>query len=454
VKRFLYRQLLAWKSSENRKPLLLQGARQVGKTFLLKEFASREYQDCAYFNFEQNPELSALFTSSLSPDILIESLGTLLGRKIEPGSTLIIFDEIQEAPRAITSLKYFCEQAPGHHVAAAGSLLGVSVGKPTSFPVGKVNFMTLYPMSFFEYLAALNEDRLVEHLENHSLSEPLLEVFHEKLTRLFKYYLYIGGMPEVVQDYIENKDIENVRRLQEEILDAYERDFSKHSSPDEAIRTSQVWRSIPAQLAKENKKFKYSEVKKGGRASRFQLAIEWLRKAGLIYVVYNIKVPKLPLAGYVDDGKFKIYMLDSGLLGAMLKVPSRVIVLEDRLFSEYRGAFIENYVSQELSCSSDLGDIFYWTSKSEAEVDFIVSNGSEIFPLEVKGGVSRKTKSLRIYADKYHPGSIFRTSPRNFTRDGDFTNIPLYAISLFPSGISPVALKMTSNPPQAVKKGP
>jgi predicted AAA+ superfamily ATPase len=433
MERFLYEQLLAWKSNEDRKPLLLQGARQVGKTFLLKEFAEREYRDCAYFNFEQNPELGKLFDSSLSPDILIESLSALIGRKIEPGSTLIFFDEIQESPRSITSLKYFYEQAPKYHIVSAGSLLGVSVGKPTSFPVGKVSFMTLYPMSFFEYLVAMKEDMLVKRLKDQAFSKPLPEIFHEKLTRLFKYYLYIGGMPEVVQDYIKKKDIENARRLQEEILNAYERDFSKHSSPSEAIRVSQVWRSIPEQLAKENKKFKYSEVKKGGRASRFEAAIEWLRKAGLIYAVYNIKVPKLPLASYVDDSKFKIYLLDSGLLGALLKIPSRVIILGDKLFSEYSGAFIENFVSQELSVHIDSEEIFYWTSKSEAEVDFIVPIGSKIFPLEVKGGLSRRTKSLRVYAEKYKPSAIFRTSPRNFTRDGDFTNIPLYAISLLPT---------------------
>ncbi len=433
MERFLYQQLLAWKSNEGRKPLLLQGARQVGKTFLLKEFAGREYRDCAYFNFEQNPELGKLFGSSLSPDILIESLSALMGRKIEPASTLIFFDEIQESPRAITSLKYFYEQAPEYHIVSAGSLLGVSVGKPTSFPVGKVSFMTLYPMSFFEYLVAMKEDMLVKRLKDQPFSKPLPEIFHEKLTRLFKYYLYIGGMPEVVQDYIKKKDIENVRRLQKEILNAYERDFSKHSSPSDAIRISQVWRSIPAQLAKENKKFKYSEVKKGGRASRFEAAIEWLRKAGLIYAVYNIKVPKLPLASYVDDSKFKIYLLDSGLLGALLNIPSRVIIMGDKLFSEYNGAFVENFVSQELLVHLDSEEIFYWTSKSEAEVDFIVPIGSKIFPLEVKSGLSRRTKSLRVYAEKYNPSGIFRASPRNFTCDGDFTNIPLYAISLLPT---------------------
>lgn len=435
MERALYKQLLAWKSQADRKPLLLQGARQVGKTYLLKEFAKREYSDCAYFNFEQNPELGTLFDSSLNPAILIESLSAFIGRKIEPRSTLIFFDEIQVFSRAITSLKYFCEQAPEYHVVSAGSLLGVSVGKTTSFPVGKVNFMTLYPMSFLEYLAAMEENMLLKLIEEKKPSEPLPEVLHEKLTRLFKYYLFIGGMPEAVQNYIMHKDIKNVRRIQKDILNAYERDFSKYSLPSEAIRVSEVWRSIPVQLARENKKFEYSDVQKGGRASRFETAIEWLRKAGLIYAAKNIKTPKLPLTGYVDHGKFKIYMLDSGLLGAMLDAPSQVIILEDKLFSEYNGAFTENYVAGELIAASGSDEIFYWTSKSEAEVDFILSIDGNILPLEVKSGLSRRTKSLRIYADKYFPPKVFRTSPRNFTEDGDLVNIPLYAISQLPKFI-------------------
>lgn len=430
MERFLYKHLLAWKSQENRKPLLLQGVRQVGKTYLLKEFAEREYKDCAYFNFEQNPELGTLFESSLNPGILIESLSAFLGRKIEPGSTLIFFDEIQAFPRALTSLKYFCEQAPDYHVVSAGSLLGVSVGKTTGFPVGKVNFMTLYPMTFFEYLTAMGESMLLNHLQEKKLFQPLKDIFHEKLTRLFKYYLYIGGMPEAVQDYIINKDIKKVRRIQNEILKAYERDFSKHSSASEAINISDVWRSIPAQLSRENKKFKYSDVKKGGRASRLETAIEWLRKAGLIHVIYNIKTAKLPLTGYIDRSKFKTYLLDPGLLGALLDIPSQVIILGDKLFSEYNGAFTENYVAAELTGSMDKDNIFYWTSKSEAEVDFVLPIAGNIFPLEVKGGLSRRKKSLRIYAGKYHPLRVFRASPRNFAEDGDLINIPLYAVSL------------------------
>ncbi|MCK4764173.1 MAG: ATP-binding protein [Candidatus Aminicenantes bacterium] len=432
MKRFLYKDLLTWKSQDSRKPLLLQGARQVGKTYLLKEFAEREYENCAYFNFEQTPEVGALFESSLDPAVLIESLSAFAGRKIKPGSTLIFFDEIQAFPRAITSLKYFCEEAPGYHVVSAGSLLGVSVGKRAGFPVGKVNFMTLYPMSFLEYLTAVGQDMLLTLLEEKKSAEPLTGVLHEKLIRLFKYYLYIGGMPEVVQSYISNRDIEKVGELQREILQAYERDFSKYSSAAEAINVSDVWRSIPAQLARENKKFKYSDVKKGGRAARFETAIEWLRKAGLIYVVYHIKTPKLPLAGYIDRSKFKIFLLDPGLLCALLDVPPRVIVLGDRLFSEYSGAFTENYVAGELVSSMDSDKIFYWTSKSEAEVDFVFSAEGSIFPLEVKGGLSRRTKSLRVYAQKYQPAEVFRTSPRNFTKDGDLVNIPLYAVSLLP----------------------
>ncbi|HLP61253.1 MAG TPA: AAA family ATPase [Candidatus Deferrimicrobium sp.] len=433
MERILYKQLLAWKSQTDRKPLLLQGARQVGKTYLVKEFARKEYTDCAYFNFEQTPELGSLFESSLDPVILIESLGAFLGRKIEPGSTLIFFDEIQVFPRALTSLKYFCEDAPEYHIVSAGSLLGVSVGKTGSFPVGKVSFMTLYPMNFFEYLAALGENSLLKLLEEKKLTEPLPEIFHDKLSRLFKYYLYIGGMPEAVQNYISNKDIEQVRRIQKEILGAYERDFSKYSTPADAIRVSEIWRSIPVQLARENKKFKYSDVIKGGRAARLETAIEWLRKAGLIYVVYNIKTPKLPLSGYTDRGKFKIYLLDTGLLGALLDVPSQAIILVDKLFSEYNGAFIENYVAEELIChrnAGDTGDIYYWTSDSEAEVDFVLSIAGDIFPLEVKSGLSGRVKSLRVYAAKYHPLKVFRTSPRNFTEDGDLINIPLYAVHL------------------------
>lgn len=429
MKRQLYSKLTAWKTGERRKPLLLQGARQVGKTWLLKQFGNNEYESISYFNFEQNPELSSLFQSSLSPELLIDSLSAFSGKAIFPEKTLIFFDEIQACPRAITSLKYFCEDAPEYHIVAAGSLLGVSVGKKSNFPVGKVTFMTLYPMSFFEYLEAFNEGLMIKHLKKNGF-EKIPEAIHEKLNRILKYYLYTGGMPEVVQSYIEHKNIETVRKIQSEILEAYKRDFSKYTTNSEAIHISDIWNSIPSQLAKENKKFKYNLVKKNGRASRFMHAIEWLRKAGLINIINNISTPKLPLAGYANPNKFKVYLLDTGLLGAMLNISSKTIVTGDALFTEYYGTFIENYVSSALM-QQDI-DLFYWTSESEAEVDFIIQYNDRILPLEVKSGLTRRMKSLRVYADKYSPVFIYRTSKRNFTQDNDFKNIPLYAVSLFP----------------------
>lgn len=431
MERLIYQKLLDWKNHKNRKPLLLQGARQVGKTYILKEFGKMEYNNLAYFNFEQTQELASLFQSTLDTEILIESLSAFIGRKIEPETTLIFFDEIQACPRAITSLKYFCEQVPNYHLAGAGSLLGVSVGKTSSFPVGKVNFMTLFSMSFFEYLKVINEEILLKQLQEKKNFTSIPEIIHEKILRHYKFYLFLGGMPEVIQNYIKNRDIKAVRLIQKEILRSYENDFSKYSSSHEAIRISEIWRSIPLILAKENKKFKYSDVRKGGRASWFESALEWLQKAGLIHISYNLKTPKYPLMGYADQSKFKVYLHDTGLLGALLNVSSNIIVTSDKLFTEYFGAFVENFVASEL-IKNGVENLFYWTTKWEAEVDFIISKNENILPLEVKSGMSRKTKSLRVYSQKYHPEKIYRTSPRNFTIDDDLINLPLYAISRFP----------------------
>jgi len=428
VKRTLYKKLLKWKSKKNRKPLLLQGARQVGKTFLLEEFGNREYDDLAYFNFEKTKELHSLFESSLEPTHLLELLGAFRGKKIVSESTLIFFDEIQACPNALTSLKYFCEEVPKQHIVTAGSLLGVSVGKSSSFPVGKIDFMTLYPMTFFEYLEAAHEELLIEQIRKNSNYVSIPDILHNKLNELYKFYLFLGGMPEVISCYLSNKDVEEVRHIQKDILNAYSRDFSKYTTPSEAIRISEIWHSIPAQLAKENKKFKYNEVVKGGRASRFESSIEWLKKTGLIHLAYNIKVPKLPLNGYADHSKFKIYLLDTGLLGAMLSLESKIITSKNLLFTEYNGAFVENYVARELAAQG-VDELFYWTSKSEAEVDFILYLNGNIVPLEVKSGMSKRTKSLRSYEEKYRPSSLYRTSPRNFTKDHNLVNIPLYAIS-------------------------
>ncbi|MCP3929378.1 MAG: ATP-binding protein [Bacteroidetes bacterium] len=431
MKRTLYQDLLKWKNSRRRKPLLLQGARQVGKTWLINSFGKEEYDDYVYLNFEQNPNLRTLFTATLSPKQIIQNISLYLGRKIVHPNTLICFDEIQSAPEAITSLKYFYEEAPEYHMIAAGSLLGVRVGKKTSFPVGKVNFMTLYPLSFVEYLEAIGESLLVKQLENTSVIEPLPKILHEKLLRLLKMYLYLGGMPEVLQDYLDHKDIEAARNIQNEILEAYLRDFSKYTDAAQAIKTSELWKSVPFQLAKENKKFKYSEVRKKARASTFEQTIEWLRNAGLIHLAHNIRTPKLPLSGYADFSKFKIYLLDTGLLGAMLDISSAMIIKPSALFSEYNGAFIENFVNNEL-IKSGIKDSFYWTSRSDAEVDFILQQDNEIFPIEVKSGTSRNTKSLRSYADKHNPLFMFRLSPRNFHRSNDFVNIQLYGTFTLP----------------------
>jgi predicted AAA+ superfamily ATPase len=429
MKRTLYAELLKWKDSPNRKPLILQWARQVGKTYLVSEFAENEYSDFIYLNFEENPELIELFSGSLNVDNIIQNISLYFGRKIVSENTLIFFDEIQNAPSALTSLKYFYEQASEFNIIAAGSLLGVSIGKPTSFPVGKVNFLRLYPMNFYEFLIALGEELLAEMLV--SITEPstLQDVIHNKFLKYFKLYLYIGGMPEAVSSYAVEKDIAKVREVQMELLDSYERDFSKYADKKQAIKTKEVWSSIPYQLAKEKKKFKYSNVKAKARAAQYEQTIEWLKGAGVINVCYNISVPKLPLLGYADRTKFKIYLFDTGLLGAMLDLTSAMIIEPEAIFKDYNGAFIENFVAQELIAGGER-ELFYWTSKSDAEIDFIIENEGKVYPLEVKSGTNLNLKSLKSYSDKFKPELKFRASPRNFIRSGDFVNVPLYAVSL------------------------
>ena len=429
MQRLLYQNLIKWKNNPKRKPLLLQGARQVGKTYLVKDFAKREYENFFYLNFEEEPTFKNLFSNSLKAEYLLENISLYFGKKIDCENSLIFFDEVQAVPEAITSLKYFYEQLPGCNIIAAGSLLGVSVGRHKSFPVGKVSFLRLYPMSFIEYLSAVGEELIAEKLMNKSDNESLQELIHEKLLSHLKKYLFLGGMPEVLQTYLDTKDIALAREIQKEILQSYQRDFSKYSGKRDAIRISEVWRSIPHQLAKENKKFKYKEIRQTARASMYEGSIEWLRNAGLINVAYNIKSPKLPLSGYADAAKFKVYMLDNGLLGAMLNISSDVIVNPDKLFQEYNGAFVENYVASELVMKGY--ELYYWKSKSDAEVDFIIQYKNKIYPLEVKSGNSRNIKSLRSYADKYNPELLIRTSPRNYIRDNEFINVPLYGIEGF-----------------------
>jgi len=429
MKRLAYKELTDWKNSKQRKPLLVQGARQVGKTFLVQEFGKNEYEKLYYFNFEQDKALRTLFDSTLDPEEIISNLSLYIGEKIESKHSLIFFDEIQIAPSVLTSLKYFQENAPEHHIIAAGSLLGVSLGKDSSFPVGKVNFLTLYPMSFTEYLMAAGEALFIQKINSIKEIAPFPEAIHNKILDHLKLYLFLGGMPEVIKSYIEDRDIANARSIQNEILNAYDRDFSKYTEKNQAIKTSEFWNSIPGQLAKENKKFRYGDIKKNARSSMYEQTIEWLRKAGLILLAYNVESPKIPLSAYADFSKFKVFMHDVGLLAAKLKITSDQIVIPDAMFREFNGAFIENFIAQEL-ISEGNNQLFYWTSRSDAEVDFLVNNSNKIYPLEVKSGTSRNTKSLQSYAVKYHPEKIFRTSPRNLIESGEFINIPLYAIGL------------------------
>lgn len=429
MKRSAYKELINWKNNADRKPLVLQGARQVGKTYLVNEFSKQEYKHHYYLNFEQDPSLSTLFDFSLNPENLINNISLYIGEKIKSDDTLLFFDEIQIAPRVLTSLKYFQEQAPEFHVIAAGSLLGISIGKENSFPVGKVNFLTLFPMSFTEYLLEIGEELFIERLNSMDKLVPFPEAIHKKMLSHLKMYLFLGGMPEVIKDYVDNKDIKKVRSIQIEIINAYERDFSKYTERKQAIKTSEFWNSIPRQLARENKKFKYKDIKKGARTNMYEQTIEWLRKAGLVHIAYNVEAPKTPMSAYADFSKFKIYMHDVGLLAAMLNISSDQIVLPDSLFKEFNGAFIENFIAQELA-SARKEQLFYWTSRSDAEVDFILESNQNIFPLEVKSGTSRNTKSLQSYASKYNPNMVFRTSPRNLIQSDKFVNIPLYAIKL------------------------
>jgi len=368
-----------------------------------------------------------LFKGNLNPTQIITDLGLYFGIKIAVENTLIFFDEIQTVPEALTSLKYFFEQMPELHLIAANSLLGVCVGKSSSFPVGKVNLKTLYPLSFKEYLIANNEQLLVESLVKKENFDAITSLIHEKLQNYLKRFLFLGGMPEVVQNYLDKEDIASARAIQLEIVAAYQRDFSKYTNKNQIIKTASVWDAIPYQLAKENKKFTYTTVKKNTRASYYEASIFWLKNAGLIHLAYNISIPKLPLGGYANNEKFKIYSLDTGLLGAMLGVSSAIITNPTQLFTEYNGAFIENFVATELIKSSTQ-KLFYWTSKSDAEVDFVLQIKDIIIPLEVKSGLSKNLKSIRSYASKYKPKFICRASPRNFYQDNDFINIPLYAL--------------------------
>ncbi len=434
MEREFYQKLLQWKNSNLRKPLVLRGARQVGKTYILTEFAKREYADYVYINFDEEPHFASFFNEDLDPDRIIKELNIYFKKTIHPGSTLIVLDEIQECPQALACLKYFCEKKNEYHVATAGSLLGVKLTK--GFPVGKVNFLDLAPLNFFEFLHAIGEQELAVMLEEMHHPKAISEIFHNKLISLLKYYFIIGGMPEAVATYLKTENLEQVRVVQKEILDAYILDFAKHAPKDEVMKIMAIWDSVPNQLAKENKKFIFSAIRKSARAREFETSLQWLKSAGLIIKANHISTPKLPLDAYSDKQAFKVFLLDVGLLGAMSKLDPRIILEGDQLFQEFKGSLTENFVAIELH-DKHFDGLYYWTSEGIAEVDFVISTEHHIFPLEVKAGFSKKKKSLIVYDEKFSkeenaPLVFSRASLRNFAFDGKIVNYPLYAIGLFP----------------------
>ncbi|QQR81308.1 MAG: ATP-binding protein [Deltaproteobacteria bacterium] len=423
MQRRLYDDIILWKKAEERKPLILRGARQVGKTYLLEDFGKREFLQTIRLNFERQPNLGQIFERDFSVKRIIQEIEVEFNTKIDPQNTLIIFDEIQQCPKAITSLKYFCEDGRDYFVASAGSLLGLKVGG-SSFPVGKIHFLDLYPLNFNEFLLALGEETLVSFLSELKIIEPLSENIHQKCLDYLKLYFCIGGMPEAVKDYVEKRDISRSRELQLDLLETYSNDFSKHAGKTTAIKIQQVWDSIPKQLAREQKKFMFTEIKKGGRSKEYEEAINWLINAKLCHKVQLVKRPEFPLAHFEEEGFFKLILLDVGLLGALSQINPQILFQETDLFKTFKGAFAESFVGQELLCFSK--KLFYWRSQHEAEIDYLVERNSLIFPIEVKSGQSGKLKSLKTYSDKYSPKYRIRISSQNYFLKDDFINLPLY----------------------------
>ncbi len=424
--RIAIEKLYKWKSSAHRKPLIIEGARQVGKTWLMKEFGKKAYEDTVYINFDSNSRMSELFASDLDTDRLIMGLEIYAGRKINPDSTLLIFDEIQEVPRALTSLKYFYENAPQYHIICAGSLLGIALHEGTSFPVGKVDFLKLYPLSFSEFLMAVGKDSFAELLKKRDYQ--MITSFKETYIDALKHYYFIGGMPEAVQNFAENKDFNEVRAIQKRILAAYEQDFSKHAPNEIVPKIRMLWNSIPSQLAKENKKFIYGLVREGGRAREYETAIMWLCDCGLVYKVNRISNAGIPLKAYEDLKAFKLFAVDVGLLGCMTGLRQRTILNGDDLFVEFKGALTEQYVSQQLKTLEDLGIYYYTNDRGTCEIDFVVETNEKIVPLEVKAETNLKAKSLKIYRERFNPELSVRTSMADYKKENWLLNLPLYAI--------------------------
>lgn len=415
-----------WKNRKNRKPLIVRGARQVGKTWLMREFGRKNYEKCAYISMDENERMENVFRDAFDIDRILLALEIEAGFKITPEDTLIIFDEVQEIPRALKALKYFCEQAPQYHIMAAGSLLGIALHEGTSFPVGKVDFLDLYPMTFREFLLACGQERFVQLMEQHDYA--MMGNFRTELIDYLKYYYYVGGMPEAVQEYVQEKDFRAVREVQNKLLTAYENDLSKHAPAEMVTKIRMLWNSIPTQLAKENKKFVYGLVREGARAREYEVAITWFMDVGLVYKVERVKKPDFPLRAYQDFSAFKLFVLDVGLLGAMSRLNAKVILEGDRMFEEFKGALTEQYVLQQLIVHEE-NDIFYWSSeKGTGELDFLIQMDDKIVPIEVKAEENLQAKSLRSFVQKYDMKYAVRTSMSDYREQDWMVNYPLYDV--------------------------
>ena len=425
MQRFILKKLIEWKESKYRKPLILKGARQVGKTYILKQFGKENYEGVAYFNFDHDEDLYNLFENTKDPKRILEQLAFIYGKAIIPGKTLIIFDEIQECPNALNSLKYFYEEANEYHIVCAGSLLGIRLSH-TSFPVGKVDFLNMYPMTFSEFLIADNAQNLVDYMNSLEKIEKIPDIFFNQLEEKLKAYFIIGGMPEAVSAWVNEKDMELVNKIQNNILSAYESDFSKHTQDSEANKISLIWNSVPSQLAKENKKFLYQVVKEGARAREYENALNWLNDANLIYKIYNVTKADFPLKAYNDLSAFKIYMNDVGLLRKMSNLDSKIVVEGDKLFEEFKGAFTENYVLNMLI--STLNSVPNYYTFDRNEIDFIIQYKNNIVPIEVKANKSTNNTSLTKYNEKFNNELSVRFSMNNLSKDGKILNIPLFLI--------------------------
>jgi len=423
MKRYATKRLIEWKALKKRKPLVLMGARQVGKTWLMTEFGKTHFENTAYINFDNNERMRILFEGDYDISRLIDGLQLESDQKINPQTTLVIFDEVQGVPKAISSLKYFYENAPEYAIVAGGSLLGVAMHEGLNFPVGKVDFCHLYPLSFCEFLEGIGEERLAELL--HKKDWKLISAFASKFTDLLRKYYYVGGMPEAVAEYAESRDYAKVRRIHEQILFSYEHDFSKHPPVNEVPRIRNIWNSVPAQLSRENKKFSPGLVQKGARRSDYEIALQWLLDAGLLYKVKQISKPGVPLISY-EANFFKIFIHDVGLLCTKVELDVKTLLEGNRIFEEFKGALTEQYVQQEMIANGTTP--FYWSSEGRAEVDFVFKHGSDIFPLEVKAEENLQSKSLKVYNEKFSPVICLRTSMRDYRQESWLMNIPLYAI--------------------------